>query len=287
MLKPGYGGTDMCGLRGPCRLPAPGFVAGPNSWPQPGGPGSPVAITYGFINYTGDLPVRLQRAILRDAFGRWAAVAPLHFAEVEDSGLPWDDPAAAAPDIRIGWFSGPHGDGYDFDGANGVLAHAFFPPPNGLTGAGDVHFDDAETWASTPAAGAYDLLEVAVHEIGHSLGLSHELVLPAVMQPHYTGQFSGLLQDDIDGVRSLYGPGQGSVSPLPFPAPFDGDMDWMLGISEVLSYAVAYLTASVWPAQGRVPTADYVLRAAAIVLASVDGGYADVGGEEPQNWVPS
>lgn len=281
MRKPGYGGIDT-------GLPAEGFRAGPTrAWPQPGGPGSPVAVTYGFASYAAGLPVHLQRAILRDAFGRWAAVAPLHFAEAEDSGLPWDHPGAVAPDIRIGWFSGPHGDGYDFDGVDGVLAHAFFPPPNGLTAAGDIHFDGAEAWAASPGDGAYDLLEVAVHEIGHSLGLDHELEAPAVMRPHYTGRFSGLLQDDIDGVRLLYGAGQGSVSRLPFPAPFDGDLDWRLNMREVLSYAAAYATASRWPAQGRVPAADYVLRAAAICLANADGGYADTGGEEPQNWVPN
>jgi hypothetical protein len=285
MLKPGHaidGGT--CG---PCGLSAEGFSAGPNSWPQPGGHGSPVAITYGFINYTADLPVYVQRAILRDAFGRWAAAAPLHFAEAADPELPWNDPGATPPDIRIGWFSDPHGDGYPFDGSGHVLAHAFFPPPNGGTAAGDIHFDDAETWAASPGGGAFDLLEVAVHEIGHSIGLDHEPTAPSVMRSNYTGAFSGLFQDDVDGVRSLYGAGPGGVSPLPFPAPFDGDMDSMLDLREVLSYALAHLDTSVWPAQGSVPTADYILRAAAICLASADCVYADVGGEEPGNWVPS
>jgi hypothetical protein len=56
---------------------------------------------------------------------------------------------------------------------------------------------------------------------------------------------------------------------------------------EVLSYALAHLDASPWPAQGSVPTADYVLRAAAICLASYDRAYADAGGAEPLNWTPS
>jgi hypothetical protein len=41
-------------------------------------------------------------------------------------------------DIRIG--------AHTFDGAGKVLAHTYYPPPNGGTIAGDAHFDNEENW---------------------------------------------------------------------------------------------------------------------------------------------
>lgn len=286
MLKPGYqlSSSSNCALR----THSCGFVAGPTApWPQPGGPGSPVELTYGFINYTGDMPVRFQRTVVERAFGHWSAVAPLSFTEVLDSRRPFDAPDAAVPDIRIGWFANDHGDGYPFDGAGGVVAHAFYPPPNGVTAAGDMHFDDSETWSDGPGPGVFDIEEVAVHELGHSLGLDHETEQQAVMHPTYTGSFSGLYQDDIDGIRSLYGTGAGEVRPLPWPAPFDADLDWRVGVRELTNYILAFLHGEVWPEQGEVPTLQYVLQVVHLWQARFDGGYADAGGSEPENWVPA
>lgn len=94
-----------------------------------------------------------------------------------------------------------HGDGDPFDGAGGTLAHAYFP-----VYGGDAHFDDAEFWTINSNRGT-NLFQVAAHEFGHSLGLSHSDVRSALMAPFYRGFDPSfrLDSDDIQGIQTLYG----------------------------------------------------------------------------------
>lgn len=112
-----------------------------------------------------------------------------------------------------------HGDGFPFDGVNGVLAHAFFPPPDGGTSAGDIHFDDDEQWTMderpVPSGQPIDLVTVTAHEIGHALGLGHSNVNCALMNPFYPGSHRYLAQDDIDGIRTIYGNRSAIISANP------------------------------------------------------------------------
>jgi hypothetical protein len=68
-----------------------------------------------------------------------------------------------------------------------------------------MHFDDAELWALAAGARQFDTETVALHEIGHLLGLDHSTVPRSVMFPTYGGARRALSQDDIAGIRSLYG----------------------------------------------------------------------------------
>jgi peptidoglycan hydrolase-like protein with peptidoglycan-binding domain len=180
---------------------APGvgeFVAQGNKW-------TTNSLRYGFVEFTSDLTQAQIRDAISTALSYWAAVTPLTFSEI---------PNASNPEIRIRFVTGDHGDGSPFDGGGGVLAHAFYPPPNGGDIAGDTHFDDAENWSVNLPPSGIDLVTVAAHEFGHALGLNHSPVNDALMYAYYGGPHRFLHQDDIDGIQSIYGAQQWFSSKL-------------------------------------------------------------------------
>lgn len=158
-------------------------------------------LRYGFQNFTGDLSDGQVVQAVEQAFALWAAHTPLRFTRVA---------LTAGPEIVIRFVPADHGDGFPFDGPGSVLAHAFYPsvPPAAPTAImGDAHFDEAETWTVDvpPGAGGIDLVTVAAHEFGHSLGLGHSAVSGALMAPFYGGPYRKLHADDVAGIQSLYG----------------------------------------------------------------------------------
>jgi len=158
------------------------------------------ALRFRFLNSSPDLPEARQRDIIREAFQRWSRESALVFQEVA---------ANQSSELSVGFYRGSHGDGSSFDdggGADGnTLAHAFFPPPQGGTWAGSLHFDEFERWKDQPGGTGIRLYNVSLHEIGHLLGLSHSQDQNAIMYAYYGEDRNDLRPDDIAGVQSLYG----------------------------------------------------------------------------------
>jgi hypothetical protein len=141
---------------------------------------------------------------IRNAFSAWQAVSNIKFVEVPDSNTAFDS-AGATGDIRIA--------AHYFDGASGILAHAYYPPPNGTSAAGDLHFDSSENWTCNTSG--VDIGVVAMHEIGHSIGLAHEGTSTiALMDPYYNSSLTAPQSDDINGITSIYGGPVNLAAPL-------------------------------------------------------------------------
>ncbi|XVF00504.1 hypothetical protein REPUB_Repub04eG0006800 [Reevesia pubescens] len=120
------------------------------------------------------------------AFSKWASVTNFTFSEVQD----YDN-----ADLKISFQVGDHGDGSPFDGPNGVLAHSFAPTD------GRLHW----SWVVDSKPDAFDLGTIALHEIGHRLGLRHTTVREAIMFPTIgLREVKGLNADDIRGIQALY-----------------------------------------------------------------------------------
>lgn len=157
--------------------------------------------TYSFDNTSPDIPSAFERGVIGQAFGLWSNVARVRATEVASGGT---DPCVG--DVRILFASRFHGDIAPFDGPGGVLAHTFYPPPlNSSCIASDAHFDEDENWV-TPTIGGVgiDLLTVAAHEFGHSIGLGHSADPNALMYGFYTGRHAYLSHDDIAGAVAIY-----------------------------------------------------------------------------------
>jgi hypothetical protein len=116
------------------------------------------------------------------AFAEWSEVANIQFQAVSST---------ADADID---FSNSA-----IDGAGNVLGVAGFSYSGGQLQSADIQFDSGDNLSGS------EFSLVAIHEIGHAIGLGHFNDDPAVMNSTANFSLDGLAQSDIDGIMALYG----------------------------------------------------------------------------------
>ncbi|KAL5199644.1 hypothetical protein ABZP36_020847 [Zizania latifolia] len=181
------GNSSAVGLRGRGLF---SYFSGSPMW-------SKKTLKYAIATSETSIDMATLSLVFARAFARWSAATMFSFTETAPD---------ADADITIGFHAGDHGDGSAFDGPLGTLAHAFSPTD------GRLHLDATETWVAdgdvtlASSADAFDLESVAVHEIGHILGLDHSSLPDSIMYPTIAPRTMkvNLAADDVQGIQSLY-----------------------------------------------------------------------------------
>jgi len=93
-------------------------------------------------------------------------------------------------------------------GATGALATAYMWYSGSTMVETDVVFNDFYTWSTS--GGNYDVQTVALHELGHCVGLNHSST--GIMRPSYSGIQRSIDSDAEAGFIAMYGGGGSSPS---------------------------------------------------------------------------
>ncbi|CAG9536235.1 unnamed protein product [Cercopithifilaria johnstoni] len=153
-----------------------------------------------FRLFKNDQKFIIVKSILRQAFEKWSnsSGGALIFEDLSPMDRTSGNTGANF-DVLFAKYA--HGDKESFDGFGGIVAHSGYPVE------GIIHFDASEYWSINGRTGL-DLRYVALHEIGHALGLRHSNDPKAIMNPYYSDQLKKgfeLGEDDILGIKKLYG----------------------------------------------------------------------------------
>ncbi len=177
-------------------------------------PSSPV--TYSLTPQFGGTQITsaVHIAAIDQAFADWAAVADIQFTKLTTGN-----------DANIDLYFEPSANS---DGVNGTLAVAYrtFTNTGGpgtieaLTAA-EIEFDVADM----ATANSEFFYLVALHEIGHTLGLDHIDDPTQVMYDFYNQSLTGLGAGDIAGLQAIYGATAASGSGYGFGAASNDNFD--------------------------------------------------------------
>ena len=160
-------------------------------------------LNYCILQRDSDMSAGDWDAAIAQALANWSAVANLTFTQVPNVN-----------DAQIVLSLG-RGSRDQFDGPSGVLAWCELPSTSNFSGQLQNKYDQDENWLyNNPAGHGIYLVNVACHELGHGLGLTHSQISSALMAPFYNPSTSKpQANDDIPRMVARYG------SPVNTPAP--------------------------------------------------------------------
>ncbi len=157
----------------------------------------------GFASY---IIAETYRNSIRDAFQAWENVADIDFVEVADG---------AQTNILLGWdvIDGP----FDVVGEASAIGSKTNSTLFSLTEA-EIRFDLSENWTTNRnvALNEVGFYQVALHEIGHAIGLEHSDNSATIMYPSDISNIAGLTAADIEGAQTFYG---AQSAPVTQPTP--------------------------------------------------------------------
>ena len=156
----------------------------------------------------------------RRALQHWSNAADIQFFETT-STIQTISPANTGDRVNLITVSADNAAVFG-SSENPGLSRVFYDSGGAIV-EGDIALNPNEPFSSDGTLGTYDLESTLTHEIGHLLGLEHSAIIGATMQPRQprNGLYGlpaftqrTLSDDDVTGVRALYGPrtGGGSIS---------------------------------------------------------------------------
>ena len=124
------------------------------------------------------------------AFGSWEDIANIRFSLVPDT---------SSVDIRLGWAN--------IDGPGNILGDTSIPSSGPLNDV-IIRFDRNEDWITGGVSGAPETINfniVALHEIGHAIGIDHSNEASALMSSSYNPNVVSIQDDDVAALQAIYG----------------------------------------------------------------------------------